>query len=289
MTQIIVADSGVKTPPTQAELPYDDGIPMETARHKFQMDMLIDTLFPWISQRPDGFVNGNMFVYYSLEQVKNEDFRGPDFFVVLGVPKTERLSWVVWEEGKPPDLVIELLSESTRNKDKHEKKLIYQNLLRVPEYFWFDPFNSEDWAGFRLNCGVYQPITPDSQNQFVSQCLGLALVRWKGIYRNIDATWLRWSTLEGELLPTSQEMVEMEKEQTQEERLRTQEERLRTQEERLRTQEERLRTQEERLRAEQAESQLRELATNLVQTGMSLEQIANLMNITVSQLEVMIG
>jgi len=275
MTEIIVADSGVKMPPTQAELPYDDGIPMETARHKFQMDMLIDTLFPWISQRPDGFVNGNMFVYYSLEQVKNEDFRGPDFFVVLGVPKTERLSWVVWEEGKPPDLVIELLSESTKNKDKHEKKLIYQNLLRVPEYFWFDPFNSEDWAGFHLDCGIYQPITPNSQNQLVSQCLGLALVRWKGIYRNIDATWLRWCTLDGELFPTSQELVEMERlNADQAKQLADQAEIL---------------AEQEKQRAEEIASQLKGLARSLLETGMSIAQIANLMNITVSQVEEIIS
>jgi Uma2 family endonuclease len=264
MTEIIVApnrvdgaDNGVKMSSTQAELPYDDGIPMETPRHKFQMEMLIDTLFPWISQRPDGFVNGNMFVYYSPEQVKNEDFRGPDLFVVLGVPKTERLSWVVWEEGKQPDLVIELLSESTKVKDKNQKKLIYQNSLCVPEYFWFDPFNAEDWAGFYLNGEVYQQISPNSQNQLVSRALGLALVRWEGFYREINATWLRWSTLDGELLPTSQEFIQQEKQQVE----------------------------QEKQRAEQAESQLRGLATNLLQTGMSLEQVANLMDITVSQLE----
>ncbi|WP_413172538.1 Uma2 family endonuclease [Anabaena azotica] len=178
----------MKLPPTQAELPYDDGIPMETQRHKFQMDMLIDTLCPWLEARSDGYVSGNMFVYFSLAQLKNQDFRGPDFFAVLGVPKKERLSWVVWEEGKPPDVVIELLSESTASQDKNEKKLIYQNLLRVPEYFWFDPFHPEDLAGFSLNRGVYQPITPNAENQLVSQSLGLALVRWTGSYRGVETT-----------------------------------------------------------------------------------------------------
>ncbi len=51
-----------------------------------------------------------MFVYFSAAQLKSEDFRGPDFFAVLGVPKAERKSWVVWQEGKAPDVVIELLS-----------------------------------------------------------------------------------------------------------------------------------------------------------------------------------
>jgi Uma2 family endonuclease len=57
---------------------------------------------------------------------------------------------VCWEEEKTPDVVIELLSDSTAEADKGEKKLISQNRMRVPEYFWYDPFNSEDRAGFRL-------------------------------------------------------------------------------------------------------------------------------------------
>ncbi len=176
----------VVLPPTQADLPYDDGIPMETQRHKVQLDMLIDTLQPWLAERSDGYVGGNMFVYFSLSQVKNQDFRGPDFFVVQEVPKGERLSWVVWEEGKAPDVVIELLSESTAERDKNEKKLIYQNQLRVSEYFWFDPFNQTDWAGFLLTQGSHQSLAPNAQNQLVSQSLGLALVRWQGNYKGIE-------------------------------------------------------------------------------------------------------
>ncbi|MFM6281241.1 MAG: Uma2 family endonuclease, partial [Dolichospermum sp.] len=148
MSETIVTVTSIKLPPTQAELPCDDGIPMETQRHKLQIDILTDTIQPWLDQKTDGYVGGNMFVYYSLAQLKNQNFRGPDFFVVLDVPKKERLSWVVWEEGKPPDVVIELLSESTSKNDKTEKKLIYQNQMRVPEYFWFDPFNPEDFVGF---------------------------------------------------------------------------------------------------------------------------------------------
>ncbi|GEA25995.1 hypothetical protein MiAbW_00537 [Microcystis aeruginosa NIES-4325] len=80
--------------PTQDELPCDDGVPMETQRHKLQMDILIDALFPWLAAREDGYVGGNMFVYFSAAQLKSEEFRGPDFFAVLGVPKAERKSWV---------------------------------------------------------------------------------------------------------------------------------------------------------------------------------------------------
>ncbi|MBD2595758.1 Uma2 family endonuclease [Nostoc spongiaeforme FACHB-130] len=247
MSDTTLAAPDIQIPPTQAELPYDDGVLIESARHKAQIDLLIDALIPWLEQRDDGFVGGNMFVYYSLAQVRNKDFKGPDFFVVLGVPKGERRSWVVWEEGKAPDLVIELLSDSTAIADKNEKKLIYQNQMRVPEYFWYDPFNPDDLAGFSNEKGVYQPIETNAQNQLVSQFLGLALQLWQGNYKGIDAIWLRWASLAGELLPTPEE--------------------------------------KERQRAEKAESQLLQTARNLLETGMTVEQVAKLTGLSVAEIE----
>jgi Uma2 family endonuclease len=271
MLETVLAEPSIKLPPTQAELPCDDGIPMETQRHKFQMDILIDTIQPWLEQRTDGYVGGNMFVYYSLAQLKNQDFRGPDFFAVLGVPKTERLSWVVWEEGKPPDVVIELLSESTANNDKNQKKLIYQNQMRVSEYFWYDPFNPNDFAGFDLNSGAYQRIALNEKNQLVSKVLDLALVRWEGNYRGVDATWLRWATLDGELFPTSQEMVIITQQRADEiEQIAEQEKQ---------------RAEQEKQRAEQAELQLRQVAIKLLQNGMSVEQVAQLTNLDILEVE----
>jgi Uma2 family endonuclease len=199
MSETTVSIPLIELPPTQADLPCDDGVPMESARHKAQMDLLIDALIPWLSQREDGFVGGNMFVYYSLAQVRNKDFKGPDFFVVLGVPKGERKSWVVWEEGKAPDVVIELLSDSTAAVDKNEKKLIYQNQMRVPEYFWYDPFNPDDWVGFSIQQRVYQPLVAKERNQLLSESLGLALQRWQGNYKGIDATWLPLGNFRGRI------------------------------------------------------------------------------------------
>jgi Uma2 family endonuclease len=197
----------VELPPTEDELPYDDGIPMESLRHALQMDMLINPLRLLWKQRQDIFVGANMFVYFWLAQLRKKNFRGADVFVVLDVPKRERKSWVVWQEGKGPDVVIELLSDSTAERDKGEKKLIYQNQLRVPEYFWFDPFSGE-LAGLALREGVYEPIETDEQNRLISRQLQLTLVLWEGTHEDVSARWLRWATPEGALLPTPQEWAE---------------------------------------------------------------------------------
>ncbi|NEP68126.1 MULTISPECIES: Uma2 family endonuclease [Moorena] len=292
-----IESMAVAAPPTQADLPCDDDIPMETARHKAQMDLLIYTLSPWLDNRSDGYVGGNMFVYYSVAQLKNKDYKGPDFFVALDVPKGERRSWVIWEEEKAPDVIIELLSASTAERDKNEKKQIYQNQMRVPEYFWFDPFNPDDWAGFHLQNRVYQPIEPNQQNQLVSEALGLSLVRWHGDYNGIEATWLRWANLDGELLPTSEEKAEQEQQRADQEQQRADQEQQRAEQEQQRAEQERQRADQEQQRADQeqqradqeqqradqAESQLQQVAQSLLEQGMTVEQVANRTGLSESQ------
>ncbi len=216
----------IALPPTQDELPYSDGVPMESWRHKCQMDILVETLTLHWQERENFFIGGDMFVYFSLEQVRNYDFRGPDFFVVLDVPRGERKSWVVWEENKGPDLIIELVSESTAETDKVDKKRIYQERLRVPEYFWYDPFTAE-WAGFRLVGGQYEEIVPDDEGRLFSEQTGLYLARWQGTFRDIETAWLRWQTTDGVWLPTSSEQAEAEHKQAEVERQRAEAEKER--------------------------------------------------------------
>ena len=200
----------------QNELPSCDGIPMDTERHRKQMELLINSLEPWLGDR--GYVGGNMFVYYSPNQVKNEDFKGPDVFVALGCSNHERKSWIVWEEGKAPDIAIELLSKTTAKFDKEKKKPIYQNQLGVQEYYWFDPNNPNDFKGFELQNKIYQEL-PFKTDGFISQTLGLKLIRWHGVYKNTKIVWLRWATLSGELLLLPEELeakrAEQEKQRAQ--------------------------------------------------------------------------
>jgi Uma2 family endonuclease len=246
----------VLRPPTQDELPCDDGVPMESGRHRLQMELLINSLDPWLEQQGDGYVSGNMFVYFSDKQVLNQDFKGPDVFVVRGVSRVERKSWVVWKEGKSPDIVIELLSESTASVDKDEKKTVYQNQLKVGEYYWFDPFNSEDFVGWRLEQGVYQKKALDAKNRLISQQLGLALVRWEGVFNHVKAVWLRWATLDDELLPTPQEYECREKEQ-----------------ERREKEQERREKEYERREKEQAQQRAERLAAKLRALGINPDEL----------------
>ena len=113
--------------PTQDELPYSDGDKLESERHVLAMVLLISSLKPWLRRRyrdtgEGGYVGGDMFLYFSPEQVKNRHFRGPDVLVALGVEPGERKSWVSWQEGKGPDVVIELLSGSTQRPTRKSSR-----------------------------------------------------------------------------------------------------------------------------------------------------------------------
>ncbi len=124
---------------------------------------------------------------------------------MLGVERKPRKSWVVWGGGgKTPNLIVEILSESTAEVDRGLKKQIYQDILRTPDYFWFDPETLE-FAGFHLVDGSYQPLQPNAQDRLWSQQLQL--------YLGIHAQKLRFFTPEGQILPTLAEVVEEERQQ----------------------------------------------------------------------------
>jgi Uma2 family endonuclease len=184
----------VTFPPTNL---YSDEPPLETDFHRRQIDLLIRLLEFWWRDRSDFYISGNLTVYYNEQQLKKRDFRGPDVFVVLGAEKRDRRSWAIWEEGgKYPNVVIELLSSSTATVDRGKKKDLYQDVWRVPEYYWFHPQTME-FAGFRLVGGTYVEIIPTESGRLQSEQLKLDL----GIYDR----QLRWFTSEGELIPLPEE------------------------------------------------------------------------------------
>jgi Uma2 family endonuclease len=201
-------------PPGENELPSDDGEPMETNRHRQQMTLLIQSLKRAWSDRHDYFVGGNMFVYFSELQVKHNDFRGPDVFVALDTTDRDRMSWVAWgENGKLPDVVIELLSNRTRHIDRGEKMRIYSRLWRTAQYFLYDPL-SHEFEGYHLDSdsGDYVPIQPDERGLLPCRRLGLCVGLREGAYEGVRTTWLRWFSETGVVLPTPEEDADAERE-----------------------------------------------------------------------------
>ncbi|MGB8701110.1 MAG: Uma2 family endonuclease [Thermosynechococcaceae cyanobacterium] len=198
------APDAIKRLPTNL---YSDEPPLETDFHRNQIDLLIRLLHYWWRDRSDFYISGNLTVYYNEQQLKNRDFRGTDVFVVLGTEKRDRRSWTLWEEGgKYPNVVIELLSDSTATIDRGPKKDLYQDVWRVPEYYWFHPETME-FAGFRLMGGIYAAIAPTKLGRLPCEQLGLEL--------GIHGQQLRWFTAEGDLIPLPEEAERQRADQAQ--------------------------------------------------------------------------
>jgi Uma2 family endonuclease len=200
----------------------------ETDLHRQDMVDVIDMLTDHYAAEPDVYVTGNLLLYYV--QGDRRKHVSPDVFVVRGVPKRPpRLYYLLWEEGKAPDVIIEITSKTTRREDQNKKLVLYRDILKVPEYFQFDPtrdYLKPPLQGFRLVEGQYLRIEP-IDNRLPSEVLGLHLER--------DGTELRlYNPVTGRWLPKPRERTAEEAaarlraeaalHQAEEARLRTQSE-----------------------------------------------------------------
>lgn len=227
-----------QTLPTMYDLPSENpeepGLPDEF--HALQPQLLSRTLR--LTDYPPSrlFVGSDLNLYYD---VKNPLWhKRPDWFLVLDVPRLYegtdlRSSYVVWQEGVNPFLVVELLSPGTEKEDlgelavSEEEKIselnstesngqptkeippkkwdVYERILRVPYYVVFSRYNDRLRA-FKLNGGRYREQTIDTEKpQFWIPELKLGLGIWQGEFEGINRSWLRWYDGEGNWLQTEAE------------------------------------------------------------------------------------
>jgi Uma2 family endonuclease len=191
--------------------PYSDEPEMESYVHLIQNVLLLRGLqWAW-RDRSDYFASANMSVFYAVmtaagnKVTRKLKFRGPDFFVALDVrPEPRRRSWVVENEGKYPDVIVEVLSSRTKNADRGRKKEIYEQTFRTPEYFLFEP-KTETLEGFRLVDGKYAAIAPNAHGHLWSEKLGMAF----GLHHEpaVEGKVARYFTADGEMIAIPEEEV----------------------------------------------------------------------------------
>jgi hypothetical protein len=85
---------------------------------------------------------------------------------------------------------------------------IYGRVLKVGEYFLFDPWSGVlegyDLDGVR---GTYTPKQPDPMGRLRCHQMGLSLGKAKGTVWRFEADWLRWWDAQGNVLPMPEEVV----------------------------------------------------------------------------------
>ncbi len=129
--------------------PDCDGQPLAVNdTHYFAINSIRDPLPSRYQQRDDVYVvyvTGDLLLYY--KEHDNTQSVAPDVMVVLGVANRRRKTYLLWEEGKPPDVVVEVSSPGSFRQDRTEKRELYGK-LGVREYFLYVPdYDDMDGSG----------------------------------------------------------------------------------------------------------------------------------------------
>jgi Uma2 family endonuclease len=192
---------------TEIKYPESDGKPLgETGTHIDVTLTLLDVLRRYYSRRIDVAILSNMFLYY-VEGNPRKNV-APDLFVTLDVPaNTKRRTFKLWEEGKGPDFVLEVSSRETAEEDLERKFVLYRDILKVREYFIFDPLEEyldPSLQGHRLKRGRYTRIRVES-GRLPSEVLGLHLERDGLDLRLYNPRTKRWEPTSDEVEKTLRE------------------------------------------------------------------------------------
>ena len=156
--------------------PDTDGQPMAASDdHRRVLTRILRVLEAFFKENPEVYVSGDLLMYYV--QGDPRKVVAPDVLVSFGIGQKARRTYLVWQEGKPPDFVMELASESTYQKDLGEKMQTYAD-LGITDYFLCDIeglYLPTPLMGFTLVDGRYQPVPQTADRGVHSAVLGLTL------------------------------------------------------------------------------------------------------------------
>jgi Uma2 family endonuclease len=218
----------VNTGPAIEHLITEDDIPVDNWSSEKQRRLLTEPLYSSWTGPKDGrpfLASSNVGIF---AQARNPALV-PDMFLSLDVElaadwwRMEHRSYFLWEFGKPPELVLEIVSNTEGDEDG-EKKRQYARMC-VDFYVIYDPLQQvmpDVLTVYRRCDGVY---ARQATAQFPSLKLGLTL--WEGTFEAQHDTWLRWTDEHGGLIPTGRERAEQAHQQAEQEHQRADEARQR--------------------------------------------------------------
>jgi Uma2 family endonuclease len=257
----------VELHPNLDHIVTEDGKPVDNQFSEKQRRLLADVLYcSWQPSEP--FVAmSNVGLFFAL---RTPPFV-PDVLVSLGVsspgdpfPKRNR-SYFVWEYGKAPDLIVEIVSNGEGGEDT--VKLKGYAKLGITYYIIYDPeehLSSKPLRVYRLVGGSYEL---DESESPVLKTLGLGVRTWQGTYEDMPQIWLRWTTADGQLLPTGKELATAEELRANKEMKKAIAEKQRADDEKQRADGEKQRAEMEKRRADEAELVAEKLRARLKQLG----------------------
>ena len=162
---------------------------------------IMHSRFTGFKTRPDVFLSSNTILCYDPSNLNVR--RQPDIYLAFGVDQAairRRKLYLPWEAGKPPDLALEVGSESAGSEDTVVKPRLYAT-IGISEYWRFDPsggdHHGEPMSGWVLRDGAYHPVElttePDGILKGYSELMRLYLCwdeGWPRFYDPATGTYL---------------------------------------------------------------------------------------------------
>jgi Uma2 family endonuclease len=226
--------------PNHLQLPQTDGAMVENFLEHPQSMLLTSAILPILRRRhPDRrfAIGQNSGIYWRLTDPPLLGCKAPDWFYVPNVPPEldghYRRSYVLWQEGQAPLIVMEIVSGD--GKEEHDrtpltgKFWVYEQGIRVPYYVIYDP-ETGSVEVYRLAADRYDSVPANERGHYPIEPLGVELGVWYGYFVNNTGNWLRWWDAEGNLLPTEDELAEQEHQRAEHEHQRAEQEHQRAEE-----------------------------------------------------------
>ncbi len=226
MEAVVAPPEGEALSYTPIEIDYtniitEDDAPVDNLFSERQQRLLADSLYTsWDAagaHRPF-LAMTNVGLFFALSTPPYV----PDVLVSLDVrlpddpfPKKNR-SYFIWEYGKPPEIVIEIVSN--RKGGELDEKLDGYARLGVTYYIVYDPellLTQQALYVYARRDLRFVPIAPETLPG-----IGLGVTLWEGEYEDLSGVWLRWIDSEGNLLLTGKERAEQERQRAEQERQR---------------------------------------------------------------------
>jgi hypothetical protein len=247
--------------PDVTDLVIEDGAPVDSQFVAKLYKILTDSLaVPWPGLAPGrpylALANVGLFHTYGKPPLV------PDMMLSLDaesgdIRQKQHNAYFLWVIGKPPDLVVEIVSDRTGGELTH--KFATYLRLGVKFYVVYDPRNLLKEGVLRawmIQGGRYVPLEGPP---FRFEDLGLQLGFWDGEFEGTKGPWLRWFDLNGNLLLTGHERAAKERREAEAARQDAQEAHAEADQARQEADQAQRDAERERLRRERLEAKLRSL------------------------------
>jgi len=195
---------------------------MENTFSHIQERLLVDALCAWEHPRfGRRFIAiGNVGVFYDSHQPPVV----PDMLLSLDVTPPADLwekasrSYFIRKYGKPPEVVVEIVSNTKGGEEEPNGKLGIYGRIKVAHYVVYDPAKHTGSEPLRVYALEHDRLVRTHETWFDD--IGLGVTLWRGKYQGWEATWLRWCDRDGAVIPTSEERAEAAEERAEAERAR---------------------------------------------------------------------